>query len=227
MTEPAGTPEVTSGEKPEVSEKVEVSKQFKDEALVWKGKAEQFNQLERKTQEQDTELERLRRLAYSGGQAATDPTADIIAQLREQAQFDPVARGTLMNMEMTARAQAEAWLSQQLLNVPENKRSQVAGLIRNSNYQMSKDDAMNLVTDPDTKNREQKMAELEEENKRLKNTRPNGVSPSSITPANSGLDMSDAMPYSEYSAVMKQGGPAAMALRQKVDTKQVRLDYRR
>ena len=227
MTEQAGTPEVTpAGEKPDDS-KVEVSAQFKDEALrVWKPAAEKVNQLEKELQERDERLKRLEQLAYGGGAKATDPSAEAYAQAVQQAEFDPVARLTVENTKKAMVAQAEAWLGNELLSVPESKRKQVAGLIRNAGYQMGAQDALNLVTDPETKTLAEQLAELKKENDRLKNAKPNGTSPSAAMPASASADdgkVQDSIKMSEYVAILQAGGDRARELKQAVGSNKTKL----
>src|SRR6185436_8346195 len=162
MTEaPAGTPtppsensqkaENTQAPKDD-SKQVAVSEQFKKEALEnWKPAAEKVNKLESDLQAANARIEQLARLAYGGGQAATDPRAELIAKLQEQAQYDPVAQATLMNMQDNVVTKAEKWLSDQMLEneVPKTKRDGVSALIRAAGYQMSVQDALSRVTDPD------------------------------------------------------------------------------
>lgn len=195
------------------------------EALKWKQKAEEFNRLERELQERNAQIEQLSRLAYGGGQAATDPTAELMAKLQEQATFDPVAQATLLNMQETAMVKAEAWLTGQLAYIPASKRDKVASIVRNAGYQIGVSDALNMVTDPDTKTLAQQLAELKAENERLRVAKTNGVSPSSVAPASASADDSkrETIPFSEYAAVLKQGGQRAQELMQAVGSGRTKL----
>lgn len=234
--EPAGTPEPTttqSGDAPSAangqdgSEQVTVSKQFKEEALKsWKPAAEKVNQLEAQLQDAQRRLDELQRQQYGGGQAATDPNVELVAQLREQAQYDPVAKATLYNMEMVARTQAEAWLTGQLVDVPANKRAQVADYVRAKGYQVGAADALRILTDPDAAALAQKNAELQAELERLRGARPNGVSPSGTAPAAISADdgkVKETVTPQEYAATLQAGGAAARALMDAVKTGQTKL----
>lgn len=211
---PAGTPEqtpaatpsgATPAETPEVSEQVTVSKQFKEDALKWKGAAEEKNRLKDELAAERAKSEQLARLAYGGGQQATDPAAEAYNQALAQAEFDPVARLTVLNTQRTVKAEAESWLARQLLDVPASKREQVEELIRGQGYRIGADRALEMLTDPDSKAFAQQMADLKAENERLKNAKPNGVSPASATPANASADdgrTQETIKMSEYNSAL-------------------------
>jgi hypothetical protein len=201
--------------------------QQQKEYMTLKQKAEEFNKLAEEKRALEAQLY-AERAAYSRGAGqATDPQAEMLAQLREQAAYDPVARATLMNMQMTAQAQAEAWLSGQLVSVPEAKRERVAALVRNSNYQMGAVEALSMVTDPETKTLAERLAESEREIARLKNAKPNGSSPASAVPATASADESggvqEKVKRSEYISILKAGGDRARALMQSVGSNRTKL----
>jgi hypothetical protein len=195
MTEPSGTPETkpddTKSGTPETNQddskkEVTVSAQFKKEALEnWKPAAERANQLERQLQESQAQLAELARRAY-GGQAATDPRAELISKLQEQAQYDPVAAATLMNMQDNVLTKADNWLANEMLEkeVPKAKQKAVAALVKANGYQLSVDDALRQVTDPETKSLTEQLAESKKELDRLRNSKPNGTSPAATVSAN-------------------------------------------
>ena len=211
MADQAGTPEATpessTAAKPEVAKDDSgLNDQQKKEWMTLKQKAEQFNKLEAELAAERAKTEQLARLAY-GGQQATDPRIQRIAQLQEQAQYDPVAAEVLDTKREVLQIGAEKWLSDQMLEneVPRSKRESVAALIRANGYQMSVSDALSRVTDPDTKTLADQLTELRQENERLKNAKPNGVSPASVTPANVSADEgNDTTPIklSEYTAAL-------------------------
>lgn len=233
--EPAGTPAIdpsqsnaqSGGGEAGSSDQVTVSAQFKREALEhWKPAAEKVNRLESQLQEQQRRFDDLQRQVYGNGQAATDPDVELVRQLQEQAQYDPVARMTLRNTEMTLKAQAEAWLSQQLVNVPESKRPQVAEYIRAKGYQVDANHALNVLTDPDTKTLQSKLDEMQTELERLRGARPNGVSPSSAAPAVADAGdgkVKETVSPQEYAATLQAGGPRARALMDAVKAGQTKL----
>jgi len=211
MADQAGTPTpepgVSAAQNPEpVKDDSALNDQQKKEWMTLKQKAEQFNKLEAELAAERAKTEQLARLAY-GGQQATDPRIQRIAQLQEQAQYDPVAAEVLDTKREILQIGAEKWLSDQMLEneVPKSKRESVAALIRANGYQMSVSDALNRVTDPDTKTLADQLSELRQENERLKNAKPNGVSPASVTPANVSADEgNDTTPIklSDYTAAL-------------------------
>jgi len=220
MADQAGTPEATpessTAAKPEVAKDDSgLNDQQKKEWMTLKQKAEQFNKLEAELAAERAKTEQLARMAY-GGQQATDPRIQRIAQLQEQAQFgDVVAAEVLETKREVLQIGAEKWLSDQMLEneVPKSKRESVAALIRANGYQMSVSDALNRVTDPDTKTLADQLTELRQENERLKNAKPNGVSPASVTPANVSADEGSDQPTikaSEYvNKLSRAGAPDA------------------
>lgn len=217
---------VTGGTPVESKDGSEKDAQKWQEALKWKQKAEEYNRLENELAVKNQQLEELARLAYSGGQAATDPNAELVKQLEEQANYDPVAKATLINMQQTAMVQAEAWLMQQLMYVPQNKRDKVANIVRTAGYQMNVNDALNLVTDPETKTLAQQLAELKTENERLRTAKSNGISPSAAVPSTTSADdgrVKQTIPFTEYAAILKQGGQRATELMQAVGNGSTKL----
>ena len=210
------------------SGQVTVSAQFKKEALEsWKPKAEQYNKAEAELAAANARVQELERIAYGGGaRQATDPRAELVAQLQAQAQYDPVAQATLLNMQETLEAKAEVWLAQQLQEVPKEKREQVAHLIRNAGYQMGAERALSLVTDPESKTLHDKLAEMQAELDRLKTSKPNGTSPGSVVPATAGQEdggIQETIKASEYAATLKAGGDRARALKIAVGSGKTKL----
>ncbi len=216
MTEAAGTPtptpDDTTGGTPDKgkddSGQVTVSAQFKKEALEnWKPAAERANQLERQLQESQAQLAELARRAY-GGQAATDPRVELIAKLQEQAQYDPVAQATLMNMQDQAVTKADSWLANAMLEaeVPKAKQRAVAALVKANGYQMTVQDALNQVSDPEAKSLAEQLAEKTKELDRLKNAKPNGSSPAAAISANVDADegRQESIKRAEYVAVLRR-----------------------
>jgi len=215
MADQAGTPTpepgVSAAQNPEpVKDDSALNDQQKKEWMTLKQKAEQFNKLEAELAAERAKTEQLARLAY-GGQQATDPRIQRIAQLQEQAQFgDVVAAEVLETKREVIQLGAEKWLSDQLRlhEVPRGKQDSVSDLVRASwstGNAMSIPDALSRVTDPDTKSLSEQLAALQQENERLKNAKPNGVSPASVTPANVSADEgNDTTPIklSDYTAAL-------------------------
>ena len=221
---PAGTPQTDPAQSPaqsaqaagEGSEQVTVSKQFKEEALKWKQKAEDFNALAAQAEADRQRLAQLERLAYGGGRQATDPRAERIAKLAEQAQYDEAAWAGLEALREAEVAKAELWLVGATEKVPEAKREQVRALIRSQGYQMSPEAALSMVSDPESKTLAQQLADMKAELERVKTARPNGVSPAAVTPAtaSAGDDPSSGEPikYEDYIAALQRGDDRAREL---------------
>jgi vacuolar-type H+-ATPase subunit I/STV1 len=207
------------------------SEQKWQEALKWKEKAEAFNKLEAEKRQMEQRLAELERVAYSGGvQAATDPTAELVQQLQEQAQYDAAAKAALLAMQESAKARAEQWLMSELFAVPENKRAKVAALIRSQNYQLGVHDALEFVNDPDAATYQQRVSELQAENERLKSRAPlaNGSAPMAAYPASdAAAPKGESMPWSEMQSALRRGGEAARSIRHKWDSGEIKPDYSR
>lgn len=242
MADVAGTPEtkpaVSDAQKPEtVKDDSGLNEQQKKEWMTLKQKAEQFNKLEADLQAERAKNEQLARIAY-GGQQATDPRIARLQQLQEQAQFDPVAAEVLDTKREVLQIGAEKWLSDQLLEneVPKAKRESVSALIRAAGYQMSVSDALNRVTDPETKTLAEQLASLQEELNRVKNAKPNGTSPASVTPATASADEGSnrpKVPASEYVNTLRRASQpdateaerqAALELKKAVGSGKTRLE---
>lgn len=182
--------------------------QQQKEYLTLKQKAEDYNKLEAALREKDAQLQELARRAYGGGQAATDPRAELVQQLREQAAYDPVAQATLLNMEDAAIARAEAWLAQRITNVPEAKKAQVADYIRTKGYQVDEQYALKMLSDPETQTLAQKLAETQAELERIKGAKPNGTSaaftPSATTSADDGK-VQETIKRADYQSIISRG----------------------
>ena len=87
-----------------------------------------------------------------------------------------------------------------------------------------------MVTDPESAVSKTRIAELEAENKRLKEraVQPHGVSPATTQPASDAKVSSvENMPWSEASAILKAGGDRARELRDKMDTRKVKIEHGR
>jgi hypothetical protein len=232
VSDQSGTPEATPASANEAAKQgngQDGSEQKWQEALKWKEKAEAYNKLEAEKQAVEQRLAEMERVAYSGSvQAATDPTAELVQQLQEQASYDPASRAALLAMQESAKARAEQWLIGELLNVPDNKRQKVATLVRNSGYQMPVQSALDIVTDPESASYQKRLAELQNENERLKSRVSNGASPSSAFPAaDAGSPKSESVPWSEMASTLKRGGSSARELRAKWDSGEIRPDYNR
>lgn len=201
--------------------------QQQKEYLTLKQKAEDFNKLAKENEELRARAAAAEQAA-SMGHRATDPMTELRSTLQAQAEYDPASKAALVIMRQNELLAAEQWLNGEVASVPANKQAQVAQLIRNSGYQMSAVQALNLVTDPDTMTLQERLAESQKEIERLKNAKPNGSSPASVVPAtsNAGED-GGAHPKeikrSEYIATLQAGGDRARALMKAVGSNHTKL----
>jgi len=212
MADVAGTPTPEPGastaQNPEpTKDDSGLNEQQKKEWMTLKQKAESYNKLEAELAAERAKNEQLVRVAYGGGQQATDPAVEAYNAVLAQAEYDPTAKLTILNTQKAWVAEMEAGLAHQLLKVPEARRDQVAQLVRATGYRVSANDALNSTTDPETKTLSDRLAELQQENERLKNAKPNGMSPASVTPANVSADEGanpTTMKQSDYLAVLNR-----------------------
>ena len=105
----AGTPAKPEGESPAPNPPAQQDGSEKDaqkwqEALKWKQKAEEYNRIEAELAAERAKNEELQRIAYGGGRQATDPRAELVAKLQEQAQYDPASAAALINMREALEA---------------------------------------------------------------------------------------------------------------------------
>jgi hypothetical protein len=179
------------------------------EALKWKEKAENYNALERQLRDRDARLAQLEQLAYGGGRQATDPYAEALAQAVEAAKYDPVAQVAVSAERRAVTAEAERWLSDEILRheVPKAKQEQVKYLVRNAGFQMGVEQALSLVTDPDSRNLAQQLAATQAELERMKGAKPNGTSPAFAAPSTASADdgkVLERIPRADYLATLNK-----------------------
>jgi hypothetical protein len=208
--------------------------QQKQEWMTLKQKAEEFNKLEAEKKALEARLAQMERLAVGQGAGqATDPLTEDLNALREQAAYDPMARELLRTKAEAIQARAEVWLTKEVAKakVPESKREQVEEYVRSKFYQVSVDEALRQVTDPDYMALSARAKELEAENAKLKerSVQPHGSSPATTPPASeqASPDQEEIVPWSEAQATLKGGGQRAKDLRDKMDGRKVRIDYAR
>jgi hypothetical protein len=120
-------------------------------------------------------------------------------------------------MKSAAKAEAELWLTKALHDAPEKKRDKAADLIRLSGYQMSPEQALSMVSDPDAEGLAKQLAELKQENERLRTAKPNGASPAATPPVMaSASDGDNEIKQSDYVAILRAGGATALELKRAV-----------
>jgi len=193
-------------------------------AMAWKAKAERVNDVERRLAEAEARLAAAQQVQYAQ-QAQADPTAQMVQQLRERAQYgDTDAIAQLSIMTLTATQQAENMLTKELVKrqVPSDLWDTVEGLVRQSGYRMPVEQAVQLARGrevPDLAKQLEAERKRREELERVLNARtvgnPTGGNPAATTPAAMSASDVPEMTPEEYVAALARGGPEAVALRDK------------
>lgn len=197
------------------------------EALKWKEKAEGYNELAKELEATKQQLGQVYATLNAGNNRATDPVAELRSTLSAQAEYDPASKAALLALRQNEYLAAENWLARELLKVPQGKQAQVEAIIRNAGYQMSAEQALTLVTDPETKTLQERLAEAEQTIERMKGAKPNGSSPAATVPATASASddgsIRPEMKRSEYLAAIRKGGAGAMELMEAVGSNRTRL----
>lgn len=219
-TESGGTP----GESRDGSERADI-KASPELVSAWKAKAEAANKLEEKVKTLEQQLrEQQSRPVHT-------PTTDAVSEhdrvLFEQAQMgNPLAIETLRN-----RAEMNMSDAIDAANVPHEYRAHVKGIIRQSGYMTTVQDALRMARGGEVDTLAEQLKRLQEENEALKReqkegrTRVPGTS-ATVVPAGDAPAFDDeTMPHSQYLAALAKGGPAAAALKAKKDSGKLKLDW--
>jgi hypothetical protein len=194
-------------------------------AMAWKAKAERVNDVERRLVEAEAKLAAAQQVQYAQ-QAQADPQAQIIQQLRERAQYgDTDAIAQLSIWTLTATQQAENMLTKELVRrqVPADLWDTVEGLVRQSGYRMSVEQAVQLARGrevPDLAKQLEAERKRREELERVLNARtvgnPPGGNAAATPPAAMSADDIPEMSPEEYNRLLSTLPPdQAKALRDK------------
>lgn len=236
MVDPqAGTPETepvvseSAGSAEAVQDGSETAKGLPnvDPALAaeWKSKAERVNKVEEEAAALRAQLQSIQQQA----QLQNDPLAAMAADLQQRAPYDPDARAQLGILMFQVQQQAENRLVEEmhLLGVPREAWAQVKGMVQTSNYRMPVAQALAAVVPPKDTAMEKRLAEMQAELERLKKgSRPNPASgAASTTPAASTVTQDDTMPVSQYNALLRAGGAAALDAKRRKDAGSLKIDY--
>lgn len=191
--------------------------------------AENVNKIEEraKTAEQraaDAEARLNALMAQQYAQAGQDPFTELVTELRQTSPYDVNSRGTLAALTLQATNAAELNAMQQMmkLRIPPERQDAVLGLIRQSGYRVSVEEADMRARGAEVPSLERQLEaerKKREELERVLNARTvngsGGGNPATTTPAAmSGNDVPEMTPE-EYSAALARGGPEALALRDK------------
>jgi hypothetical protein len=190
---------------------------------AWKPKVEGYNQA---MAERDAARQRIADLEARlyQSQAPVNPMAQTIAQLQEEAAWNPSAAASLQVLGIAAAQQAENNLLTQAVqsDVPKKHWATAMNLVRQSGYRMSFDQAAQLAQGVEAPVLHEQLSQKDEEIRRLreivdgKTVGSNGAAPRTnlaTSPAPVGDSGPVEMDAEEYAAIMRQGGDAARALR--------------
>lgn len=190
---------------------------------AWKPKVEGYNQA---VAERDAAKQRIADLEARlyQTQAPVNPMAQTIAQLQEEASWNPSAAASLQVLTIAAAQQAENGLLNEAVrsDVPKKYWDGAMQLVRQSGYRMSFGQAAQLAQGVEAPVLHEQLSAKDEEIRRLrealdgKTVGSNGAArPVSLatSPAPTGFSGADEMDADEYNAIMRRGGADALALR--------------
>lgn len=190
---------------------------------AWKPKVEGYNQA---VAERDAAKQRIADLEARlyQTQAPVNPMAQTIAQLQEEASWNPSAAASLQVLTIAAAQQAENNLLSAAVqsDVPKKYWDGAMQLVRQSGYRMSFGQAAQLAQGVEAPVLHEQLSAKDEEIRRLrealdgKTVGSNGSSrPVSLAtaPAPVGVSGAEEMDADEYAAIIRRGGPEAIALR--------------
>ena len=190
---------------------------------AWKPKVEGYNQA---VAERDAAKQRIADLEARlyQTQAPVNPMAQTIAQLQEEASWNPSAAASLQVLGIAAAQQAENGLLNEAVrsDVPKKYWDGAMQLVRQSGYRMSFGQAAQLAQGVEAPVLHEQLSAKDEEIRRLrealdgKTVGSNGAArPVSLatSPAPVGDSGPVEMDPDEYAAIMRRGGAEALALR--------------
>lgn len=192
-------------------------------AMTWKQKAERVNEVERRLAEAQAQLEAYQRQQYQQ-QAASDPMAAMLNELRQQAAYDPDKARELALWTVNATQQAELQAERALnrLGLTGQVRDMALQIHQQSGYRTPMEQCAQMARGqevPDlAKQLEAERKRVQELEKVLNQRTVGGSSasiPSSTTPAAVSGDEVPEMTAEQYAAALARGGPEAIALRDK------------
>lgn len=188
---------------------------------AWKPKVEGYNQA---VAERDAAKQRIADLEARlyQTQAPVNPMAATIAQLQEEAAWNPSAAASLQVLTIAAAQQAENGLLNEAVrsDVPKKYWDGAMQLVRQSGYRMSFGQAAQLAQGVEAPVLHEQLSAKDEEIRRLREAldgktvgSTNGKVNLSTTPAPVADGGTLEMDPDEYAAIMQRGGADAIALR--------------
>jgi len=193
------------------------------EAWRLKTEVERVNKLEQENRERAQRIADLEARLYQT-QMPVNPMAATIAQLQEEATWNPSAAASLQVLTIAAAQQAENNLLAEAVrsDVPKKYWNDAMQLVRQSGYRMSFGQAAQLAQGVEAPVLHEQLSAKDEEIRRLrealdgKTVGSNGAArPVSLatSPAPVGDSGPVEMDPEEYAAIMRRGGAEALALR--------------
>lgn len=193
------------------------------EAWRLKTEVERVNKLEQENRERAQRIADLEARLYQT-QAPVNPMAATIAQLQEEASWNPSAAASLQVLTIAAAQQAENTLLNEAVrsDVPKKYWDGAMQLVRQSGYRMSFGQAAQLAQGVEAPVLHEQLSAKDEEIRRLRealdgktvgsngSARPVNLATS---PAPTGFSGAEEMDADEYAAIMRRGGADALALR--------------
>ena len=190
---------------------------------AWKPKVEGYNQA---VAERDAAKQRIADLEARlyQTQAPVNPMAQTIAQLQEEASWNPSAAASLQVLTIAAAQQAENGLLNEAVrsDVPKKYWDGAMQLVRQSGYRMSFGQAAQLAQGVEAPVLHEQLSAKDEEIRRLrealdgKTVGSNGAA-RPVNLATSPAPVGDSGPVEmdpeEYAAILRRGGADALALR--------------
>lgn len=111
-------------------------------AMAWKAKAEKYNELEDRVRNAEARLAYAQNQQFAAQQQA-NPLQEMVAELQQAAPYDVNARASLAALTIQATQQAETDVLRAMMRqgIPPARQDAVAGIIRNSGYRVSVEQA--------------------------------------------------------------------------------------
>lgn len=187
---------------------------------AWKSKAEQGNAAIRRAEELQARLDALERERQ---QQYQNPMAQTVQQLAERAQYGDVDAAAMLSvMQVSAAQQAESNLLDEMVqaDVPKKHWNTVKQLVRQSGYRMGVQQAVQLAQGVEAPALNEQLRQKDEELARLRaqlDGRTVGNGQPKVSMSTPAAPVGDAgvteMNADEYNAIIRRGGPEALALR--------------
>lgn len=190
-----------------------------------KTEVERVNRLEAENNARAQRIANLEAQLYQS-QAPANPMVNLVGQLQEEQAWNPSAAASLQVLGIAATQQAENLLTKAMVRskVPDALWDEVEELVRQSGYRIGVKEAVQRAQGKEVPVLHEQLSAKDEEIRRLrealdgKTVGSNGAArPVNLatSPAPTGFSSDEPMDPNEYNAIIRAGGPAAIALRDK------------